>query len=279
MRVKNFKKTFNTFFRAGIKIILLFLLVSGAGVRGFAADRIMLFSPHEDDETIACAGIINRAVERGDEIFVVMVLNGDSHGGVIKAQIRIERTIAAMEVLGLSKDHILYLGYADGRVLGNAWQNPGEIFTSSDGITIETYGFPEDQYPHIGIEDYHYTTYGEHALYTRENISTDFTNLLNEYQPDVIFSPAPIEVHADHSSVGLFLTEALVQIGTNPANTYTPLVYEYLIYKQRLPQDTQDPTEPVLNTEANMDATPYAWLNRVSYAVPEEMTLPFESNL
>jgi LmbE family N-acetylglucosaminyl deacetylase len=91
----------------------------------------MVFAPHEDDETIACAGIIRSAILRGDDVKLVMVTNGDSSNGATQARLRIEQTLSALELLGMERDDILYFGYADGAVLGGAYLDPSGVFTSS----------------------------------------------------------------------------------------------------------------------------------------------------
>ena len=40
-------------------------------------DRILIFAPHEDDETIGCGGYIQRAVAVGAHVSLVMITNGD----------------------------------------------------------------------------------------------------------------------------------------------------------------------------------------------------------
>lgn len=39
--------------------------------------KIMIFSPHEDDETICCAGIIRHAIDDGNDVKLVLVTTGD----------------------------------------------------------------------------------------------------------------------------------------------------------------------------------------------------------
>ena len=133
--------------------------------------NVMIFSPHEDDESICCAGIIRRCVINDSNIKLVLVTTGDHSD----AKGRLQKTISAMELLGLKKEHIIYLGYGDYDVLGPAYRSkdtPQQIFPGRRGN--KTYGFPS-----LNIIDYHYKLHETHAFYTYENILNDIYNLLS----------------------------------------------------------------------------------------------------
>ncbi|MDD5409274.1 MAG: PIG-L family deacetylase, partial [Candidatus Omnitrophica bacterium] len=76
-----------------ISTILLFLLLAGCAsiekpdqaywpripdLEPFKkGERVLILSPHPDDEAIACAGVIQRALEAGAKIKIVYLTNGD----------------------------------------------------------------------------------------------------------------------------------------------------------------------------------------------------------
>lgn len=231
-------------------------------------NTVMIFSPHEDDETIACSGVINTAVNNTSEIKLVMVTTGD-YGD---PKIRIQRTIDSMTLLGLSKENILYLGYGDHDVLGPAYlskNNPQKIFMGTHGS--QTYGVPE-----IGIVDYHYSKYGIHAEYNRENIFNDILDVIESNLPEDIYIPSPMEMHPDHSSTGLFVISVILEL--KKRINYSPIIHEYMVYKEGLPQNNLNALEPVLNIESHMNRTsPYSWCSRESVSVPDEMYASIES--
>ena len=75
---------------------------------------IMVLVPHEDDEVLMCAGIMEKAVRQGVELTVVMATNGDygsSDGADGRARLR--ETLAGLKVLGVPGDRAVFLGYAD----------------------------------------------------------------------------------------------------------------------------------------------------------------------
>ncbi len=75
---------------------LIALLLPGTGAFALPVDRatsvnstqsaistgkILVIAPHPDDDIIAAAGVIYRAVNRGDLCKVVFMTNGDLNGG------------------------------------------------------------------------------------------------------------------------------------------------------------------------------------------------------
>jgi len=92
--------------------------------------RILIFSPHEDDETLASGGTIYTELQKGNQVLVVFMTNGDGFWGgeiVVKAdlfrqardfiglgQIRQREAIKAVATLGLPNKDVLFLGYPDG---------------------------------------------------------------------------------------------------------------------------------------------------------------------
>ena len=195
------------------------------------------------------------------------VTNGDAFN---LAKTRLNESINAMAKLGLSKEKIYYLSYGDYNVLTNAFysEDPNRVFLSQNGITQETYGFPEL------LNDYHYRKFGVHASYCRQNITADFYDVINNFRPDDIYMPSSFELrHGDHSATALFTIESLIKI--KRTSQYSPVLHEWMIDKEGLPQshiDYNSLPNPFSNIEADMDNTsPYNWGNRESVSVPAEM--------
>lgn len=85
---------------------------------------IVVFSPHPDDEVIACAGSIVKEVSAGSRVKVVFATDGAmSHAAVLGidsdpspaelAVIRQEEAKAAGRVMGVKAEDILFLGFRD----------------------------------------------------------------------------------------------------------------------------------------------------------------------
>lgn len=68
--------------------------------------KILIFTPHPDDETIACAGYILRAVELGAQVKVVMVTDGNRRGFGPE---RHEEFKSSLKILGLTDQDYKFL--------------------------------------------------------------------------------------------------------------------------------------------------------------------------
>jgi N-acetylglucosamine malate deacetylase 1 len=74
-------------------------------------ERILLLSPHPDDETTSAGGYISTAIKRGAEVWIVLVTDGNKRG---RAQKRILEFRRACSVLGVAARYQIYWHYADG---------------------------------------------------------------------------------------------------------------------------------------------------------------------
>ncbi len=104
-------------------------------------DRVVIVSPHPDDETLSCAGLVQRLLKEGVVPFLIVVTNGDGfdasihiklHEVQIKpearetyAQMRRRETIEAMKILGLPESQIDFLGFSE-RTIVRDWLLKGE---------------------------------------------------------------------------------------------------------------------------------------------------------
>ncbi len=102
-----------------------------------SAKTIVIFAPHPDDETLCCAGIIYRAKANGDTVKVVVVTNGDIYGTTVGYQ-REGESVSALQLLGLSEQDVIFLGYGSGYG-GALW----DVYQSLSDTTIYKLWVPE----------------------------------------------------------------------------------------------------------------------------------------
>ncbi len=86
-------------------------------------ETLLVFAPHQDDETLGCGGLIIQAVDAGAIVHVVFITDGcHSHPGhpeVSPAQLtemRAREARAAADILGVPSQNLLFLGAPDGRL-------------------------------------------------------------------------------------------------------------------------------------------------------------------
>lgn len=66
--------------------------------------NIMVIVPHEDDEILLAAGIMEKALAKGIGVHVVMAGNGDYEGhDEATGSVRLPETLAGLQVLGLGE--------------------------------------------------------------------------------------------------------------------------------------------------------------------------------
>ncbi|MGD2050519.1 MAG: PIG-L deacetylase family protein [Chloroflexota bacterium] len=81
----------------------------------------LIFSPHQDDETLGCGGTIIRKIGAGADITIVFMTDGrQSHGHLIPAgelvALRRQEATDASHVLGIKEDKVIFLDFEDGRL-------------------------------------------------------------------------------------------------------------------------------------------------------------------
>ncbi len=254
-------------------------------------EKLLVLVPHEDDEALIAAGIIHNAILEGDTVKVAIVTNGDCNGWNQSLGVRrINESIAAMEVLGLSRENITVFGYSDTGGF-EPWTRYADSFlyklyhADSDSQVLSSNFGNTQTYGVSGVlDDYHYQKTGEHGSYTRQNFIWDLTSYMEEYMPDRIYTTSAYDRHGDHGYLNVFATDIVRGIvDRNPS--YAPVMYEMIVHSTdgdvRWPILDKDPT-PLQNftAPANMDEIPLRWEDRISVPMPFDMqTIPRSGNM
>jgi len=67
--------------KKGLILPLFFLTIVGLpgfGLGSPGPERILIFAPHPDDEALSSPGLVRRALNRGDEVKIVLFTCGDA---------------------------------------------------------------------------------------------------------------------------------------------------------------------------------------------------------
>ncbi len=78
-----------------------------------ASQRVLVFSPHPDDESIAAGGYIYDSTKNGANIKIVLVTDGNKHGLKVKRYAEFEKATA---ILGVSSQNLVFLNHSDGKL-------------------------------------------------------------------------------------------------------------------------------------------------------------------
>jgi LmbE family N-acetylglucosaminyl deacetylase len=220
-----------------------------------ARENVLILGPHEDDEVLMCAGIIEKSLAQGDTVKVAIVTNGDYLGPVAKGETRIRESMSmffgllqhvihvgkgetriresmsALNYLGVKPENMYYLGYGDTgsapiheniSFLRNLYYAATDTTVIESNVGTQTYGIPENQ-------DFHYQKFGFHGSYTRGTLRQNLETLLDEFKPDEIYVTSLYDDHGDHAALYLFVTDAIIEVKKSTPS-YAPILHQYLVH-------------------------------------------------
>ncbi len=235
------------------------------------AKNIIVFSPHPDDEVLMSAGIINCAVNDGDQIKVVIFTNGDI-GGKQAGYIAIQESIDGLSVLGLNSKDIYFLGYRDVtiRTLYNH---------SNENVVIHLLDEKENWNYSYGLpdkSDYYTSKFGEPALLNVKNLRMAIESILKDDLPETIYTTRLYDAHCDHRGVNRFVVEAIVSV-KRQIPSYSPRLFEGIVHSL-----DGDDKWPIRDLDVNQvvpftkpvtlgEKTPLSWPDVHHIPVPPQM--------
>ena len=255
------------------------LLLSLVCTSAASAKKLVIFAPHPDDEALMASGIMYSALARGDTVTVVVMTNGDSGGPTPGTTLGITRegeTVTGMSTLGLGEQNIIFLGYGDGTLL-NVYKSssPTTIFPSGIGQT-QTYGSRG-----LGGTDYHNFLNGVHGAYNQVTLLADVTAVLQNFNPDEIYTTGSWDAHPDHQGTLLFVAQAILAL--KKSSGFSPILYETIIHApgdgytdlgpNAWPAPVFTPLTP-MSIPHGLASTPLDWNQIINFPVPAAMQDP-----
>ena len=78
-----------------------------------SGQKVLVFSPHPDDESIAVGGYIAQSIKNGADVSIVLVTDGNAHG---EEAIRYAEFKKATSILGVPEANLVFLGFPDGKL-------------------------------------------------------------------------------------------------------------------------------------------------------------------
>jgi len=201
---------------------------------------ILIFSPHPDDETLACGGLIEQARRNGARVRVVFLTSGDAFTHAAERQFRTLRTTPAdflrlgelrmrearnaCGIFGVPSDDVRFLGFPDGG-LSDLWRVNWSSGVPRKSRFTQVYSVPYRECD----------TYG--APYCGEELLEAIKEEIGDFQPTDVFAPHPADDHRDHSTTSAFVTAALNSLSEEdalPANGCAR--HYYIVHRGDWPQ-------------------------------------------
>ena len=200
-----------------------------------ASDRILILAPHPDDESLACGGIIQRALNSGLPVHVLFLTNGDNNEWSFMVyrkrpellpwqvramgEVRRGEALAAARGLGLPPDALTFLGYPDFgtlRIWCSHWGDAPPFRSMLTRVTSVPYE----------------NAYRRGAAYKGEEIVRDLAAVIREFRPTQIFVSHPADDNPDHAALYLFTRIVLWDL----AEDQRPQVHPFLVHYPRWPR-------------------------------------------
>lgn len=196
--------------------------------------KLLVFSPHPDDETLAVGGLIQRVLARGGQVKVVFVTNGDGYMEGILADRgpghtssgdfidygnrRHDEAVRAIGRLGVAQADGLFFGYPDTGV-DDLWDTN---WSRRDPFTSP---FTRLDFPRYK------TSFERWVRYDGVDLDLEMQRVIRRYRPDWIAIPDPRDYHPDHSATGVFALDALYHLGMKGSHAPQKAhVFTYLVH-------------------------------------------------
>ena len=177
-------------------------------------DRVLVIAPHPDDESLCCAGILQRAHANGAAVGVVWITAGDSflfdaivveHSlrprGAPSRRLGAQRLLeahAAANELGVPRTAQFVLGYPD---------------RGLSALVADYYRAPYLS-PYTAVSAVPYAdALSPGASYTGEHLERDLERVIEAFRPTLVLAAAPQDLHPDHSASGALVRRVLERRG------------------------------------------------------------------
>jgi LmbE family N-acetylglucosaminyl deacetylase len=199
---------------------------------------IVVFAPHPDDESIACAGVILTALAKGQRVRVVFLTNGDgypiasatlrgkpeteltSEDFIELARTRQREALSAAPILGLRPEQLTFLGFPDAGLDKVYESNDTMPYQQAFTLQRETYG--------PARLDYNSQAHGRPAPYTRASALANVVDILQRTRPGRIYTASGADTHHDHQATFWFVRDAAQAAG------YRGVISTFLVHTDPL---------------------------------------------
>lgn len=196
--------------------------------------RLMVFTPHPDDEALGASGLIQRVREKDGEVQVVYITNGDGYPDGVKCELsqlrapkndfieygelRHNEAVQSLSALGLDPTSGIFLGFPDGGI-DDLWS---DHWSRSSPYT--------SPYTHSDRPPYKESP-SKRLQYSGDNLQEQISRTLMDFAPDWVVLPDLRDEHPDHSATGLFVLDALRRLKEEKEEGFDfTQVFTYLIH-------------------------------------------------
>lgn len=197
-------------------------------------ERLLVISPHPDDETLGAGGLIQRTLASGGRARVVIVTAGDGFVRAVEGasgqparpaqyvaygERRIDEAERAVRELGHGRVRLDVLGFPDAGLsplLSAHWKK-------SEPERSATTGAVDPPYDEAFAPD---------VPYAGSSLRAELVRILRATKPTLVAIPDPLDAHPDHRAAGLFALLALDEWTreAQAGGAAAPKVLAYLVH-------------------------------------------------
>lgn len=195
--------------------------------------RLLVVSPHPDDETLGAGGLIQRVLHAGGAVKVVLMTSGDGYPEGIETEDHISHPTAqdyikygkrrqeeawrVLATLGVKEADRILLGFPDGGlcfILRKYQLDKGPYYKSP--FTLEDRPLPSN-------------TILPDTEYNAEDLKREIRKVLTDFRPTLLATTHSRDQHPDHCSTFFFVWETLQELEKQDP-TFRPQLLTFLIH-------------------------------------------------
>lgn len=198
-----------------------------------SATRLLVVSPHPDDETLGAGGLIQRVLHAGGTVKVVFMTSGDGfpagvtlirHTPHLQAQdfreygrLRQDEARQALTTLGVPARNILFLGFPDSGLCSLQMTYP-----SDNGRNYLSPFTLEDRPPTANVVL-------PSTEYNGEDLLKELTWVMAHFRPTLVVTVHPMDRHPDHCATYRFVSQAIQVLSKHDA-ALRPTLLTFLVH-------------------------------------------------
>jgi LmbE family N-acetylglucosaminyl deacetylase len=195
--------------------------------------RLMVFSPHPDDESLGAGGLMQRVLGLGGKVKVVFLTNGDGFPeGVEKedhiihpsagdyrkyGEERRQEALKALGTLGVTAEDVVFLGFPDGGLCQLLWKYRHDPQVYESPYTLERH--PPASEMILPQTDYN-----------GFDLRKELARVLMDFRPTLVAVTPPQDQHPDHKATYCFVRKTLADLQAKPGTSIKPQVITYLVH-------------------------------------------------
>ncbi len=224
--------------------------------------RLMVFSPHPDDETLGAGGLMQRVLEAGGKVKVVFMTSGDGYLEGVEledhtahptaseydkyGQIRRHEALRALATLGVKPHNVIFLGFPDGGLSDLLLKTCVHKDPYRSPFTLK------NRPPKFEL-------ILPRTDYCAHDLSGEIERVIFRFRPTLVVTTGPQDLHPDHKTTYHFVKEALNRLGRKFPRL-KPVFLTFVIHFDGWPVNQEASSGARLDPPEGFPVPPTKWI-------------------